>query len=206
MMSHVSDPPPRQRMPKPERHAQLLDAARDLIRAAGTDEFSLARLADHAGVTKPLVYDHFGDRSGVLAELYREFEHRQRATLTTALQHAPDDLTVVSRVVAGAYIDCCLAEGRELADVVAALAGSSTLAQLRREAEEAYLEMCRSALEPLAGPLDPAGLLAIIGAGDALARRALDDSISADQARAALSRVVAAIAAETPDHDGENLA
>lgn len=204
MISDVSGTPPRQRMPKPERHAQLLDAARDLIRTAGTDEFSLARLAEHAGVTKPLVYDHFGDRSGVLAELYRSFEHRQREMLAAALQDAPDDLTAVSRVVAGAYIDCCLAEGRELADVVAALAGSSTLTRLRREAEEAYLDMCRSALEPLAGPLDPAGLLAVIGAGDALARRALDGSITAEQARAALSRVVAAVAADATDHDGED--
>lgn len=203
-MNTVSGTPPRQRMSKAERHVQLLDAARDLIRVSGTDEFSLARLADHAGVTKPLVYDHFGDRSGVLAELYREFEHRQRETLATALRSAPHDLEVVSSLVAGAYIDCCLAEGRELADVVAALAGSSTLAQLRREAEEAYLDMCRRALEPLAGPLDPAGLLAIIGAGDALARRALDGSVTAGRARAALSRVVAAVAADTPDHEEED--
>ncbi|WP_223624918.1 TetR/AcrR family transcriptional regulator [Microbacterium sp. EST19A] len=203
-MSHAPDIPPRQRMPKPVRHTQLLDAARDLIRAAGTDEFSLARLAEHAGVTKPLVYDHFGDRSGVLAELYREFEHRQRETLATALQNAPQDLGVVSGVVAGAYIDCCLAEGRELADVVAALAGSATLTRLRQEAEEAYLDMCRSALEPLSGPMEPAGLLAIIGAGDALARRALDGSITAAQARSALSKVVAAVAGDAPEHDGED--
>lgn len=203
-MSHSSDAPRRQRMSKAERHTQLLDAARDLIRAAGTDEFSLARLAEHAGVTKPLVYDHFGDRSGVLAELYREFEHRQREMLSDALLHAPEDLAVVSRVVAGAYIDCCLAEGRELADVVAALNGSSTLTRLRREAEQAYLEMCRNALEPLAGPLEPAGLLAVIGAGDALARQALDGAITADQARSALSRVVAAVAAETPHADRED--
>lgn len=55
---------PRRRLSKPERRVQLLEMARELIRDAGTDGFTLGRLADRAGVTKPLVYDHFGDRAG----------------------------------------------------------------------------------------------------------------------------------------------
>ena len=184
----------RRRLSKPERHTQLLESARRLIRERGTDEFTLARLAEHAGVTKPLVYEHFGDRAGVLAELYRAFESRQRETLAAALLDAPPEIDVVATIMAGAYIDCCLAEGRELADVVAALTGSSTLSRLRQEAEDAYLRMCRTALEPLTGPLEPADLLAVVGAGDALARRALDGSLSADRARAALTRLIAMIA------------
>jgi len=187
---------PRQRLSKSERHRQLLDTARELIRDEGTDTFTLGRLAERARVTKPLVYDHFGDRAGVLAELYREFESRQRDTLEGALRGAAPDLAVVSRLVAGAYIDCCLAEGRELADVVAALAGSATLAQVRQEAEDEYLSMCRVALEPLGGPLDTASLAAIVGAGDALARRALDGSIDSHRARATLTQLVAALCRE----------
>ncbi|MEV4282089.1 TetR/AcrR family transcriptional regulator [Actinoplanes xinjiangensis] len=195
----MSEPPtvsPRRRMSKQQRHTQLLQVARELIRDVGTGEFTLARLADRAGVTKPLVYDHFGDRDGVLAELYREFEARQRQTLRTALGETEPDLPTVAELVAGAYIDCCLAEGRELADVVAALTGSATLNRLRREAEAAYLDMCRAALTPLAGPIDTAGLQAIVGAGDALARSALDERISAERARDALARVVTAVATE----------
>lgn len=187
---------PRQRLSKSDRHRQLLDTARELIRDEGTDTFTLGRLAERAGVTKPLVYDHFGDRAGVLAELYREFESRQRETLEEALGGAAPDLVAVSSLVAGAYIDCCLAEGRELADVVAALAGSATLAQVRQEAEDEYLSMCRTALEPLGGPLDTASLAAIVGAGDALARRALDGSIDADRARTTLTQLVAALCRE----------
>ncbi|NJP66733.1 TetR/AcrR family transcriptional regulator [Streptomyces sp. ventii] len=185
-------------MTKQQRRAQLLDAARALIRDEGTDEFTLGRLAERAGVTKPLVYDHFGDRSGVLAELYREFEERRRETLARVLDDTAPELAAVAGVVAAAYIDCCIAEGRELADVVAALAGSPTLSAVRQEAEDAYLEMCRAALEPLAGPMDPAGLLSIVGAGDALARGALAGEIGADRAAAALARVVAAVATADP--------
>jgi AcrR family transcriptional regulator len=187
---------PRRRLSKQDRHAQLLEVARELIRNVGTDELTLGRLAEQAGVTKPLVYDHFGDRSGVLAELYRAFEVRQRETLDAALRDTGPGLPEVAGVVAGAYIDCCLAEGRELADVVAALAGSSTLSLLRQEAEEAYLTRCRAALEPLCGPSDAAGLHALIGAGDALARSALTGRISAARARDALTRVITALATE----------
>lgn len=183
----------RQRLSKEGRHIQLLGVARELIRDAGTNEFTLGRLAENAGVTKPVVYDHFGDRSGVFAELYREFEERQRESLAAVLGDAEPTLDVVSTLVASAYIDCCIAEGQELADVVAALAGSATLRQLRQEADDAYLVMCRDALEPLSGPLDSADLHAILGAGDALSRRTLDGSISADQARRSLSRVITAI-------------
>lgn len=196
----MDDTAPRRRLSKQDRRAQLLTVARELIRDAGTEELTLGRLAERAGVTKPLVYDHFGDRSGVLAELYREFEARQRQTLDAALAGAGPGLPAVAGVVAGAYIDCCLAEGRELADVVAALAGSATLSRLRQEAEEAYLTRCRTALEPLCGPIDAASLHALIGAGDALARGALAGRISAARARAALTRVITALAAgDGPD-------
>ncbi|WP_249998473.1 TetR/AcrR family transcriptional regulator [Actinoplanes sp. M2I2] len=195
-MRDLSGAAPRRRLSKQERHAQLLHVARELIRDAGTDELTLGRLAERAGVTKPLVYDHFGDRAGVLAELYREFEARQREMLGIALDDAEPDLPAVADLVAGAYIDCCLAEGRELADVVAALEGSATLSRVRQEAEDAYLVMCRAALEPFAGPLDMAGMHAIVGAGDALARSALAGRISAGRARGALARVIIAVATD----------
>jgi AcrR family transcriptional regulator len=199
-MSGTPAAPARRRLSKPDRHAQLLEAARELIRDAGTDEFTLGRLAEKAGVTKPLVYDHFGDRAGVLVELYREFEARQRDTLDVALRNAEPELTAVCVIVAGAYIDCCLAEGRELADVVAALSGSSALSMVRREAEDAYLAACGAALAPYSVALDEAALRAIIGAGDALARSALDGATSADRARGALARVIAAIATDDTAH------
>lgn len=193
----TTQPRPKRRMSKQERRKQLLEIARELIRESGTGEFTLGRLAERAGVTKPVVYDHFGDKGGALAELYREFEVRQRETLGAALENAADDLSAVAHVVAGAYIDCCVAEGRELADVVAALEGSPTLSRLRCEAEDAYLEVCRTALSQFCGPVNTAGLRAIIGAGDALVRDVLADRISSTDAHETLARVVTAVATST---------
>lgn len=184
----------RRRLPKRERRAQLLEVARSLIREEGTDELTLGRVAERAGVTKPLVYGHFGDRAGLLAELHREFEAHQRDVLAVALRDVPRDLSAVADIVAGAYIDCCVAEGVELADVVAALAGSPALSLLRQEAEDAYLAMCQEALAPFVGAVESAALRAIIGAGDALARSALGGWMSPDQARRTLAHVIAAVA------------
>lgn len=189
----MSDDGRRRRMPRGERRAQLLAVARELIRERGTDEFTLGRLAERAGVTKPVVYDHFGDRAGALAELYREFEEQQRATLTAALAEASLTLDAVCRAVAGAYIDCSLAEGRELADVVSALDGSATLVEVRREAEGAYLALCDDMLASCGAHLDDTGAQALVGAGAALSRAALDDRISAAAARSTLARVLRAI-------------
>ncbi len=162
----------------------------------GTDSFTLGKLAQRAGVTKPLVYDHFGDRSGVLAELYREFEEHQRQTLALALTNTAPELPAVAGVIADAHIECCLAEGQELAAVVAALEGSPALSRLRQEAEDAYLVMCRKALEPFSGPMDTAGLQAVAGAGDALARSALAGRISSERARQALGHVITSVATQ----------
>lgn len=183
----------RRRMLRHERRAQLLAVARELIRERGTDEFTLGRLAERAGVTKPVVYDHFGDRAGALAELYREFEEQQRAALVAALADASLTLDAVCGAIAEAYIDCSIAEGRELADVVSALDGSATLVEVRREAEAAYLALCDDVLASCGVRLDDAGAQALVGAGDALTRAALDERVSPAVARSTLTRVLHAL-------------
>ena len=66
-----SRPQPRRRMSREERQRQLLDVAWRLVREEGTEALTLGRLAEQAGVTKPVVYDHFSTRPGLLAALYQ---------------------------------------------------------------------------------------------------------------------------------------
>ena len=73
-------------MSREQRHRQLLDVAWQLVRNEGTDALTLGRLAEQASVTKPVVYDHFGTRAGLLAALYLEFDERQTANMYAALQ------------------------------------------------------------------------------------------------------------------------
>ncbi|MBA2281472.1 MAG: TetR/AcrR family transcriptional regulator [Acidimicrobiia bacterium] len=63
-----------------ERRDELLDACVRAIRTHGPD-VSMAELAAEAGVTRPILYDHFGDRSGIATALVQ----RYAADLGTAL-------------------------------------------------------------------------------------------------------------------------
>ncbi|HAC69990.1 MAG TPA: TetR family transcriptional regulator, partial [Pseudomonas sp.] len=49
----------------------MLETARFIAREEGADRLTLGHLAVRAGVSKPVVYEHFGTRSGLLIELYR---------------------------------------------------------------------------------------------------------------------------------------
>lgn len=59
-----------------DRRATLLDAIEPVLRAEGP-EASMAALAAGAGITKPVLYRHFGDKQGLLAA----WAERQAVTL-----------------------------------------------------------------------------------------------------------------------------
>ncbi len=48
-----------QRMPRTERRAQLLDAAQSVFVARGYHAAAMDEIADRAGVSKPVLYQHF---------------------------------------------------------------------------------------------------------------------------------------------------
>lgn len=183
---------PRKRMSYDERHEQLLRAARQLIRAEGSDAVTLARIADQAGVTKPLVYQHFGTLSTVLVELYREFKQRTYVRLDAALGPGDLDLPAVARVISDAYIDCIDEESAELPGILGALSGSNELESLRQEADEAFSARCKAALTPYSrdGEVGPAALHAILGAADGIARAIVLDKVTFDDGKKVLAKVV----------------
>jgi AcrR family transcriptional regulator len=58
----------RQRLPAAERRTQLLEVALDKFAASGFHSTSMEEIADAAGVTKPVLYQHFPSKR----KLYRE--------------------------------------------------------------------------------------------------------------------------------------
>lgn len=174
-----------------------MEAAWKLIREEGTEALTLGRLAEQSGVTKPLVYDHFGTRSGLLAALYREFDARQTAIMDAALQAGEATLPGRAAVIASSYVECVIAQGREIPDVIAALAGSPELEGIKREHETAFMEKCRALLAPFAGSgaIAPAGLRAMLGAAEALSYAAATGEITARQAEEELYETIVAMVA-----------
>ena len=54
------------RLSSASRRRQLLAVALSIVREEGADRLTLGHLAQRAGVSKPVAYDHFGTRSGLL--------------------------------------------------------------------------------------------------------------------------------------------
>lgn len=57
--------PRRHRMSGPQRRAQLMLVARDVFAERGYEATSIEEIAERAGVSKPVVYEHFGGKDGL---------------------------------------------------------------------------------------------------------------------------------------------
>jgi AcrR family transcriptional regulator len=73
------------RVPRPVREQQLLDIAEQQFALRGYDGVSIEEIARLAGVSRPIVYDHFGDKEAVyLACLRRARAELERMILAAA--------------------------------------------------------------------------------------------------------------------------
>lgn len=189
-----SQPPvsPRRRLPREERTRQLLEVAWQLIGDEGTDALTLGKLAEAAGVTKPVVYDHFGTRNGLLAALYQDYDERQTRVFDAAIDAAAADLQDKSHVIAASYVNCVLTQGREISDVVAALNGSPELTAMKKQYQHAFIEKCSAILAPFCAPkrISSASLWAMLGAADSLSDAAVAGDISEEQAQDELQAII----------------
>ncbi|MFK0309979.1 TetR/AcrR family transcriptional regulator [Pseudomonas sp. NPDC090233] len=192
-----SDQPdqPRKRLSREQRRRQLLDVAWQLVREEGTEALSLGRLAEQAGVTKPVVYDHFETRTGLLAALYQDYDARQSLMLEQALGRCEATLASRARVIAEAYVDCVMTQGREMPGVSAALAGSPELEAIKRDYEQPFLDKCRAALGGFApsGDIGAAGMRLLVGAADALSQAAAAGELEAGEAKDELQAAIVAM-------------
>ena len=76
---------PRVRMTGQERRTQLLDVGRSLFAERGFEATSIEEIASRAGVTKPVVYEHFGGKEGLYAVVVDREMERVLAGITGAL-------------------------------------------------------------------------------------------------------------------------
>ncbi|ARU90297.1 TetR/AcrR family transcriptional regulator [Pseudomonas sp. M30-35] len=186
---------PRRRLAREERLRQLLDVAWQVVSDEGTEALTLGRLAEQAGVTKPVVYDHFATRSGLLAALYKDFDQRQTSIMDAAVQASEPTLLSRATVIASSYVDCVLLQGREIPGVIAALASTPELEKTKREYEAVFLNKCHTLFLPFvgAGELKLASLHAMLGAAEALSGAAASGEITAEQAKDELLDVIVAM-------------
>jgi AcrR family transcriptional regulator len=79
------------RLPAAERRRQLLGAALDVFGARGFHDTSMNDIAEAAGVTKPVLYQHFGSKRELFREVLRDVGDRllDEVGKATAGAHRP---------------------------------------------------------------------------------------------------------------------
>jgi AcrR family transcriptional regulator len=111
-MVSVTDPPngrngrPRVRMTGKERRQQLLDIGRSLFAERGFEATSIEEIAARAGVSKPVVYEHFGGKEGLYAVVVdREMQRLTDRVVSALTAGHPRELLEQAAVVFLSYIE-----------------------------------------------------------------------------------------------------
>lgn len=92
------------RMPRNERRRQLLDAAREVFVNVGFHAAAMDDIAVRAGVTKPVLYQHFPSKSELYIALLSAGAGTLVDAVSVALQSTTDNKQRVAATVA-AYFD-----------------------------------------------------------------------------------------------------
>ena len=92
------DPAPRRtRMTAAARREQLVDVGRRVFAAKGVDGTSVEDLAATAGVSKPVVYEHFGGKEGLYAVVVDRELRALTDAVTTSLTAGGSDRETIER-------------------------------------------------------------------------------------------------------------
>lgn len=90
-----------QRRDRDERRVELLDAAERAIRRVGP-RASMDEIAAEAGITKPILYSHFGDKAGLTQALAVRVASELNRTVSDALTRSGEPRAVVASTI-GAF-------------------------------------------------------------------------------------------------------
>ncbi|MEI4480165.1 MULTISPECIES: TetR/AcrR family transcriptional regulator [unclassified Phyllobacterium] len=181
------------KMPKAQRRDQLLSIALDIVRDEGTDALTLGYVAEKAGVSKPIAYEHFGTRSGLLIALFEQLDQQQIDQLAAAIAEAPKRLEDVARVVSDAYMACYQAIGAEWSSISAALRGDEVMDEIQCGLIDSYVDLYCSILAPYTKiTADDLRLrcVGIVGAAEAISREMIRDKLEEKAAAAVLQSLI----------------
>jgi AcrR family transcriptional regulator len=86
-----SDRPASTRLPRPARRRQLLGAARDIFVAQGYHSAAMDEIAERAGVSKPVLYQHFPGKLELYLALLDESVAELERSVNGALSSTTDN-------------------------------------------------------------------------------------------------------------------
>lgn len=92
------------RMTGAQRRQRILDVAADLFAARGYHSTSVAEIAAAAGITKPVLYDHFASKQRLFIELMEDIRD-ELTSRGAAAMHADADVETRVRAAVEAFFD-----------------------------------------------------------------------------------------------------
>ncbi|HET8604767.1 MAG TPA: TetR/AcrR family transcriptional regulator [Marmoricola sp.] len=161
----MTGPDPTGRGERPRE--RLLDAAIDHFGRHGVGDTSLRGIAEALGTSHRMLIYHFGSREGLLAEVTREVEARQRALLTASYDEDLPPLEAAARHWEQT-VEATLHHGPLFFELAAhAAQGREHAAVLRQELIAAWLPPVTDLCRALGIPEDRAGAHARLALGAA---------------------------------------
>lgn len=91
------------RLPRPERRAQLLEAAQEVFVESGYHVAVMDDIADRAGVSKPVLYQHFPGKLDLYLALLDQHTGELQELIRTALASTTDNKKRVAAAVAAYF-------------------------------------------------------------------------------------------------------
>jgi AcrR family transcriptional regulator len=116
------------RLPRADRRDVLIDAAAQLVKSGDVESVSVEAVAEKAGVSRPLVYKHFANRTELLAAVYQRESALLQREIATAIGDAPDLEGKLRAYVAG-----CLSAEAERGATFAALRSAGVRNRTHRD-------------------------------------------------------------------------
>lgn len=103
----MGEPSRATRMPRDARRSQLLDAARSVFVSNGYHAAAMDDIAESAGVSKPVVYQHFGSKLDLYLALLDESTEALVVTVRNAIASTDENHSRVEAAVAAyfAFVD-----------------------------------------------------------------------------------------------------
>lgn len=164
-----------------------------IVRSEGADALTLGHVAEVAGVTKPVAYEHFQTRFGLLQALYTRIDEQQTDAARAALEVKTHTLEETVQILAVAYVDCVLHIGKEFGTITAALSTNPNLDDFIRAGRERYASIYVSALSRFGATpkkRDKTIMLGVIGAAETLAREVTAGLLSRQHAIDAIGQIL----------------
>lgn len=163
-------------MPADQRRQQLFEVARERFAHQGFHETSMDEIAEAAGVTKPVLYQHFPSKRALYVELLEETGRQLLSTLAEATAQAG---TLRERVELGFRAYFRFAVGNRSAFLFllgTSLRSDPEFARIVEEILDAAAETIATLIE-IPAPDDQRQMLAnaLVGLAESVGRRALRD-------------------------------